>query len=170
MPISRRRIGKSSRNTVDLDSTPEKAPEKSGLQKPKPSWHVHIRHQKQTRSPMVRPFAPRAYLTLLVVGVACLVAPPTPAKAAVFFGFGAPFYYPPPVYYPPYYPPPPVYYPPPVVYAPQPWSTPPQPYPRAGATTCYAGRYVCPMQVPIASGGTCWCPDNTGGRAYGRAS
>lgn len=122
---------------------------------------------------MVRLPALRACLSPLLFGAACLAPVFSPARAAVFFGFGAPFYYPPPVYYPPpaYYPPPPVYYPPPVLYAPQPWSTPPQPYPSAGnATTCYAGRYICPMQVQIAPGGTCWCPDNAGGRAYGRAS
>lgn len=126
---------------------------------------------------MVRPLAPRVWLTPLLFCAACFAAAFSPAKSAVFFGFGAPFYYPPPVYYPPpaYYAPPPVYYPPPVMYAPEPWSTPPRPYPYAGsyagrATTCYAGRYVCPMQVPIAAGGTCWCPDNRGGRSYGRAS
>ena len=90
-----------------------------------------------------------------------------PAHAAVFFGFGMPLYYPPPVYYPP-----PIYYaPPPVAYAPPAWSTPPAAPPRAiSGQTCYAGQYVCPMQVPIATGGTCWCPNNTGRRAYGRAN
>ena len=76
---------------------------------------------------MVRLPALRACLSPLLFGAACLAPVFSPARAAVFFGFGAPFYYPPPVYYPPpaYYPPPPVYYPPPVLYAPQPWSTPP---------------------------------------------
>ena len=61
---------------------------------------------------------------------------------------------PPPVYFGP-----PVFYPPPVVYAP----------PGAPGTTCYAGRYICPLPQPFAPGSTCSCPDNFGRRAYGQA-
>ena len=88
---------------------------------------------------------------------------------------------PPPVYFGPpvFYPPPVVYAPPPVVYAPPPPSayvppgayTPPSAYapPGAPGTTCYAGRYICPLPQPFAPGSTCSCPDNFGRRAYGQA-
>ncbi len=95
------------------------------------------------------------------------------AEARVFVGIGIPFYgpgfYPPPVYYPP----PPVYYPPPpVVYAP-----PPPVYnsyrgsaPAGAGQTCDAGPYVCPMERPVASGASCYCPGNGGQRVWGRAN
>jgi hypothetical protein len=100
-----------------------------------------------------------------------------PAQARVFVGIGIPFYgpgfYPPPVYYPP----PPVYYaPPPVVYAPPPVSyAPPQNYsqapgPAGDGQMCYAGPYVCPMDRPVASGGSCYCLGNGGQRVWGRAN
>ena len=122
------------------------------------------------------------------------------AQARVFIGVGIPLYgpgfYPPPVYYPPppvYYapPPPPVYYapPPPVYYAPPPpvYYTPPQSYApapdlaparigranagQAGAgQACYAGAYVCPMDRPVASGGSCYCAGNGGQKVWGRAN
>lgn len=96
-----------------------------------------------------------------------------PASARVFFGFAPPVYYPPAYYPPPIYYPPPVYYPPPPVYytPPPPPYTPPayQPPPSGVATTCYAGAFVCPMQSRVSIGTTCWCPDNAGARAYGRA-
>ena len=99
------------------------------------------------------------------------------AQARVFVGIGVPFYgpsfYPPPVYYPP----PPVYYPPPpVVYAPPPqvYSPPPQAYsPQArtgGGQSCYAESYVCPMDRPVAAGGSCYCLGNGGQRVWGRAN
>jgi hypothetical protein len=94
----------------------------------------------------------------------------SPAQARVFVGIGFPFigpgYYPAPYYYPP----PPVYYaPPPVMYAPPP----PQNYsqaPSGGGQTCYAGSYVCPMDRPVATGGSCYCPGNGGQRVWGRAN
>jgi hypothetical protein len=103
----------------------------------------------------------------------------TPAQARVFIGIGIPFYgpafYPPPVYYPP----PPVYYAPPVVYAPPPAQT-YTPGPAYGASTpggasgggqlCYAGPYVCPMERPVATGGSCYCLGNGGERVTGRAN
>jgi hypothetical protein len=93
------------------------------------------------------------------------------AEARVFVGIGIPFYgpgyyAPPPVYYPP----PPIYYaPPPVVYAP------PRPYtsapPGVGAgQVCYAGPYSCPMDNPVATGGSCYCLGNGGQRVWGRAN
>ena len=100
-----------------------------------------------------------------------------PAQARVFVGIGLPFYgpgfYPPPVYYPPppvYLPPPPAYYaPPPVVY------TPPQTYsqysaPAGAGQSCNAGAYVCPMDRPIATGGSCYCLGNGGQKVWGRAN
>jgi len=92
-----------------------------------------------------------------------------PAQARVFVGIGIPFYgpgyYPPPVYYPP----PPVYYapPPPMVYAPPPAYS---PGPSAGGQMCYAGPYTCPMERPVQSGGSCYCPGNGGQRVWGRAN
>jgi hypothetical protein len=94
-----------------------------------------------------------------------------PAHARVFVGFGIPFYgpgfYPPPYYYPP---PPPVYYapPPPVIYAPPPVYSPP--LSGTGGQACYAGAYVCPMDRPVATGGSCYCPGNGGQRVWGRAN
>ena len=109
----------------------------------------------------------------LCAGIAlAALAPAPPASARVFIGVA-------PLYYPPAYYPPPIYYPPPAYYAPPPeyYTPPPPPYmpspyrpPAAGvATTCYAGAFVCPMQSRVSIGTTCWCPDNTGARAYGRA-
>jgi hypothetical protein len=95
------------------------------------------------------------------------------AQARVFVSIGVPFYgpafYPPPVYYAPppiYYPPPPVTYaPPPITYAP------PQAYsPQAGGQACYAGAYSCPMDHPVAPGGSCYCLGNGGQRVWGRAN
>ena len=103
--------------------------------------------------------------TCLAFGVLAVSAPLAQARVGVFFGFGGPVFYPPPVYY---YPPPVYYPPPPVVYAPSPaWSTPPAP---AATQSCSAGQYVCPMTRPVPAGATCWCPNNSGGRAYGTAS
>jgi hypothetical protein len=114
----------------------------------------------------------RAPLMLSVAVAVAALAGTTPAEArvGVFFGFGPSIWVPPAYYYPPpfYYPPPPVFYtpPPPVSYTP-----PPYPEQGAGAATrsCYAGAYVCPLEVRIPAGNICWCPDNRGGRAYGRA-
>jgi hypothetical protein len=94
----------------------------------------------------------------------------SPADARVFFGIGIPFYgpgfYPPPVYYPP----PPAYYaPPPVVYAP-PQAYTPAPTTEPSGQACYAGPYVCPMDRPVAPGGSCYCPGNGGQRVWGRAN
>ncbi len=105
-------------------------------------------------------------------------APPAQARVGVFFGFAPPIWAPPAYYYPPplYYPPPPVYYapPPPVYYTPPPVTYTPPAYQGPGGApatsrSCYAGAYVCPLEVRIAPGSTCWCPDNRGGRTYGRA-
>jgi hypothetical protein len=113
-----------------------------------------------------------------------------PADARVFIGIGIPFpgFYPGPYYYPPppvyYPPPPPVVYAPPQVYTPSPQAytpgpqayTPgPQAYtpgPQAygAGQACYAGPYVCPMDRPVASGGSCYCPGNGGQRVWGRAN
>jgi hypothetical protein len=95
----------------------------------------------------------------------------SPAQARVFVGIGIPFYgpafYPPPVYYPP----PPVYYaPPPVVYAPPAQSYYPQPGAPGAGQACYAGAYSCPMDHPVAPGGSCYCPGNGGQRVWGRAN
>jgi hypothetical protein len=106
---------------------------------------------------------------------------PSPASARVFVGIGVPFFgpgfYPPPYYYPPpvYYPPPPpvVYAPPPQVYAPPPqvYAPPPQVYaPQRSGQTCYAGAYVCPMDRPVAAGGSCYCLGNGGEHVWGRAN
>jgi hypothetical protein len=104
----------------------------------------------------------------LASGAVALVPSPH-AQARVFFSFGFPFYYPAPFYYPPpaYYP----YYapPPPVVYAPPQSSYSIVP-PASHAQSCDAGAYICPMETPVAPGSTCWCPNNAGGRSYGRAS
>ena len=97
------------------------------------------------------------------------------AQARVFIGVGIPLYgpgfYPPPVYYPP----PPVYYapPPPVYYTPPQGNTVTAPA-NAGQVgaiqVCYAGAYVCPMDRPIAPGGSCYCPGNGGQKVWGRAN
>jgi hypothetical protein len=95
----------------------------------------------------------------------------SPAQARVFVGFGIPFYgpgfYPPPVYYPPppvyYAPPPPVYYTPPPQYSQGPVSG-------GGGQTCYAGPYACPMDRPVAPGGSCYCLGNGAQRVWGRAN
>jgi hypothetical protein len=93
-----------------------------------------------------------------------------PAQARVFVGIGIPFYG--PGYYPgPYYYPPPYYPPPPVVYAPPPPQTYSQaPVPSGGGQACYAGPYVCPMDRPVASGGSCYCLGNGGEKVWGRAN
>jgi hypothetical protein len=86
----------------------------------------------------------------------------------VAFGFGlgaiaaAPYYYAPPYY-------PPVYYTPPQMY----YQPPPQGYSQAqggGGQSCYAGAYVCPMDHPVATGASCYCPGNNGQRVLGRAN
>lgn len=96
-----------------------------------------------------------------------------PADARVFVGIGIPFpgfypgYYPGPYYYPP----PPAYYapPPPVVYAP-PQSYTPAPQAYGSGQACYAGPYACPMDRPAATGGSCYCLDNSGQRVWGRTN
>ena len=114
----------------------------------------------------------RAALALCAVALGTAAAStPAQARVGVFFGFGVPaFYYPPPLYYPL----PPVYYAPPVFYSPPPaFYAPPvggpgnRPGSRVGS--CDAGPYVCPLERPLAPGASCWCLDNRGGRAYGRA-
>jgi hypothetical protein len=75
------------------------------------------------------------------------------------YAYGYPYAYPPPVYYPP----PPVYYAPP----PQTYSQAPVP---GGGQSCYAGAYFCPMERPVASGASCYCPGNNGERIWGKAS
>ncbi len=108
---------------------------------------------------------------------ALAVAPPAQARVGVFFGFAPPLWAPPVFYYPPpvYYPPPPVWYTPPPLppwYVPRPpvtYSPPAYPRRSSAAATCYAGAYVCPMETRVAIGTTCWCSDNAGGRAFGRA-
>jgi len=98
----------------------------------------------------------------------------SPAQARVFIGVGIPFpgfypgYYPPPYYYPPpaYYPPPPVVYAPPQ----QTYSQMPSPAPSGGGQACYAGPYVCPMDRPVATGGSCYCLGNGGQKVWGRAN
>jgi hypothetical protein len=103
----------------------------------------------------------------------------SPAHARVFVGVGIPFYgpgyYGPPAYYPPppvFYPPPPVYYaPPPVVYAPpQAFSSPQAFTPPGVGQVCHAGAYSCPMDRPVASGGSCYCLGNGGEHVWGRAN
>jgi hypothetical protein len=91
-----------------------------------------------------------------------------PAQARVFIGIGIPF----PGFYPaPYYYPPPVYYaPPPVVYAPPVQTYSQAPAPSGGGQTCYAEAYSCPMDRPVASGGSCYCLGNSGQRVWGRAN
>lgn len=113
------------------------------------------------------------------IALAALAFAPPASAVGVFFGFAPPVYYPPAYYPPPIYYPPPLYYPPPAYYPPPPvYYTPPpplyappayQPPPGGVATTCYAGAFVCPMQSRVSIGTTCWCPDNAGARAYGRA-
>jgi hypothetical protein len=96
-----------------------------------------------------------------------LAAGPAHARVFVGVGIGVPFpgfYYPPPVYFPP----PPVYFaPPPVVYAPPQTFT---PAPQAAGQACYAGPYVCPMDRPVATGGSCYCLGNGGQRVWGQAN
>ena len=112
----------------------------------------------------------RALVALAVFG-AMAGSAGTPAQARVWVGVGVPLwgpgFYPPPYYYPPpaYYPPPPpvVYAPPPQVYSQAPIASP-------RGQSCYAGPYVCPMDRPVPSGASCYCPDNSGQRAWGRAN
>jgi hypothetical protein len=74
----------------------------------------------------------------------------------------------------PYYYAPPGYYPPPISYVPPQAYYPPQAYGQApvggGGQSCYAGAYVCPMDRPIATGASCYCPGNDGQRVGGRAN
>ncbi len=127
--------------------------------------------------PVPAPRVPRAarlvgaLLAAVLLGLAA--APPAQARVRVFLGFG-PGYWGPGYWGPPaYYYPPPIYYPPPVYYPPAPpvVFTPPadQAGPPAGAQSCDAGAYVCPLERTLPVGATCWCRDNTGRRAYGRA-
>ena len=66
----------------------------------------------------------------------------------------------------PYYPPPVYYAPPPVVYAPPPvyYEAPAQ----VSNGSCYAGPYVCPLNVAVPAGAQCACPGHSG-VVYGRA-
>ena len=74
---------------------------------------------------------------------------------------------PPPLYYAP---PPPVYYTPPQSYGPAP-DVAPAGIGRAGAgQACYASAYVCPMDRPVAPGGSCYCLGNGGQKVWGRAN
>ena len=121
------------------------------------------------------------------------------ARARIFIGFGVPLFLPPvfappPVYYPPYYAPPPAYAPPGNTfnYAPpgsQPQSlAPPGGYAPsggytssggytpsmggpsgAGAQSCQAGAYVCPLVEDTPPGGACSCPGHNGQRIRGQA-
>ncbi|HEY4173044.1 MAG TPA: hypothetical protein VGM42_08440 [Rhodopila sp.] len=78
----------------------------------------------------------------------------------------APYYYPPPYYYPA---PPAVYAPPQTYYQP-----PTQAYSRmpaaGGGQSCNAGAYVCPIDRPVATGGSCSCRGNNGQRVMGQAN
>jgi hypothetical protein len=99
----------------------------------------------------------------------------SPAHARVFVGIGIPFYGPGfygPGYYPPpaYYPPPPVYYPPPPAYYAPPQTYSQAPAPAGGGQSCYAGAYVCPMDRPVAPGGSCYCLGNGGAKVWGNAN
>lgn len=114
------------------------------------------------------------------------------------FVFAPPVYAPPRVYAPPpMYAPPPVYSQPgesppegyqesPDAYAEPPAGYPEYPeaqepsagYPQAPeqygqsgntAQSCFAGRYVCPLEHAAPVGGKCWCPGNRGERQYGQA-
>ena len=121
------------------------------------------------RESLRRPFVSA---TVVAVGLVSVTFP-SPASAWWRGGFVVGIA-PPPVYFGPpvVYLPPVVYAPPPVVYAPPPASyAPPPAYapPAAAGTTCYAGRYVCPLPQPFALGSACSCPDNYGRRAYGQA-
>ncbi len=100
---------------------------------------------------------------------AATLAFPRAAQARVFFGFGfapviaAPvFPYPAPVYVPPVYAAP--------VYG-APAYAPPAAYDAPAAaepgTTCYAGRYVCPLEVAHPINESCACPTDDNGRAEG---
>ncbi len=120
----------------------------------------------------------RAAIAFAVL-VAIVLTAASPAQARVFIGIGVPFFgpgfYPAPYYYPPpvYYAPPPAYYaPPPVVYAPPQQSYSPAPNQTAAGAgqACYAGPYTCPMDRPVASGGSCYCLGNGGERVAGRAN
>ena len=39
-----------------------------------------------------------------------------------------------------------------------------------GGQACYAGPYVCPMDRPVATGGSCYCLGNGSQRVWGRAN
>jgi hypothetical protein len=73
--------------------------------------------------------------------------------------YGYPYYYPYSYAYPSYYYTPPVY------------AAPPSAYPASSQSppgyTCYAGPYVCPLQVVNPINGPCTCPTNNGDRANG---
>jgi hypothetical protein len=115
-------------------------------------------------------FRPVSVAAAVFAALMLLVA--VPAQARVFIGVGIPFYA--PGFYPaPYYYPPPVYYaPPPVVYAPpqQNYSQVPTPLPAGAGQACYAGSYTCPMDRPVAAGGSCYCLGNGGQKVWGRAN
>lgn len=116
---------------------------------------------------------PRRATIALALCAAFIGLTGAPAQARVFVGIGVPFYgpgfYPPPIYYPPppvyYAPPPPTYYIPPQAYGAAPGMA------QSGAgQACYAGSYVCPMDRPVATGGSCYCPGSGGQRVWGRAN
>jgi hypothetical protein len=110
----------------------------------------------------------RVLAACAVLATVCLALPGA-AQARVFFGFGyapvfiAPaFVYPVPVYAPPVYAAPvyaPPVYAPPAAYA--------APAPGAPGTTCYAGRYVCPLDVVHPINDSCSCPTEGNGREAG---
>jgi hypothetical protein len=85
--------------------------------------------------------------------------------------YAYPYYYPYPYAYPSYYYAPPVYTAPPSYYAPPASSVPPSADPASSQSppgyTCYAGPYVCPLQVVNPINGPCTCPTNSGDRANG---
>ena len=112
------------------------------------------------RQTPLRRWGVRLMLAAGLVGT--VAAMPSPALAWWRGGgFGIGFVAPPIYFAPPaYYAPPPVYYaPPPAAYA---------PVPARWATSCDAGRYVCPMEVASPAGSPCTCPANVG-RVAGRS-
>jgi hypothetical protein len=106
----------------------------------------------------------KLFLGVAVLAAALAVAPS--ASAHVRFGFfvgGPRVFVGPPVVYPPYFYEPYYdegYYAPPVYAYPPPVGTP-------AGFTCYAGRYVCPLEVQHPVGGDCACPAYGGGRVDG---
>jgi hypothetical protein len=110
------------------------------------------------------PIVRKTIIALAALGaVAVSFASPAHAwwRGGVVVGVApVPYFFGPPVVYPPYYYPP-VYAPPPVSYAPAPSVT---------GRACYAGPYVCPLEVAVPTGNPCSCPTNGGGRIGGRAN